>query len=184
MEFWLIVSKLIVFIYIVFSYIYLNVANLPWIILTLLLYLSVNVLISICKKIRTKHINFCIDWLSYVIYMEDSSVLYFVLPLNLYEIIFRYIEKKWQLFLIMMIPIIFTNESIRMTYGLIVAFSFLVLTMAERYILRVLKLESQNDQMRKDMQRLTKSLNENKEYIRQSEYTFKLEEKSTFSRNS
>ena len=50
MEFWLIVSKLIVFIYIVFSYIYLNVANLPWIILTLLLYLSVNVLISICKK--------------------------------------------------------------------------------------------------------------------------------------
>ncbi len=73
------------------------------------------------------------------------------LPLNLYEIIFRYIEKRWQLFIIMMIPIIFTNESIRMTYGLIVAFSFLVLTMAERYISRVLKLESQNDQMRKDM---------------------------------
>ena len=181
MEFWLIVSKLIVFIYIVFSYMYLNVANLPWIILTLLLYLSVNVLISICKKYVQKHINFCIDWLSYVIYMEDSFVLYIVLPLNLYEVIFRYIEKKWQLFIIMMIPIIFTNESIRMTYGLIVAFSFLVLTMAERYISRVLKLESQNDQMRKDMQRLTKSLNENKEYIRQSEYTFKLEERNRLS---
>lgn len=68
-----------------------------------------------------------------------------------------------------------------MTYGLIVAFSFLVLTMAERYISRVLKLESQNDQMRKDMQRLTKSLNENKEYIRQSEYTFKLEERNRLS---
>ena len=181
MEFWLIVSKLIVFIYIVFSYMYLNVANLPWIILTLLLYLSVNVLISICKKYVQKHINFYFNWLSYVIYMEDSFVLYFVLPLNLYEIIFRYIEKRWQLFIIMMIPIIFTNESIRMTYGLIVAFSFLVLTMAERYISRVLKLESQNDQMRKDMQRLTKSLNENKEYIRQSEYTFKLEERNRLS---
>ncbi len=84
MEFWLIVSKLIVFIYIVFSYIYLNVANLPWIILTLLLYLSVNVLISICKKrYAQKHINFCIDWLSYVIYMEDSSVLYFVFTIEL-----------------------------------------------------------------------------------------------------
>ena len=116
--------------------------------------------------------------------MEDSFVLYIVLPLNLYEVIFRYIEKKWQLFIIMMIPIIFTNESIRMTYGLIVAFSFLVLTMAERYISRVLKLESQNDQMRKDMQRLTKSLNENKEYIRQSEYTFKLEEKPVITGNS
>ena len=53
--------------------------------------------------------------------------------------------------------------------------------MAERYISRVLKLESQNDQMRKDMQRLTKSLNENKEYIRQSEYTFKLEERNRLS---
>lgn len=35
--------------------------------------------------------------------------------------------------------------------------------------------------MRKDMQRLTKSLHENKEYIRQSEYTFKLEERNRLS---
>ncbi|COG58724.1 sensor histidine kinase [Streptococcus pneumoniae] len=68
-----------------------------------------------------------------------------------------------------------------MTYGLIVAFSFLVLTIADRYISRVVKLESQNDKMRKDMQRLTKSLHENKEYIRQSEYTFKLEERNRLS---
>jgi len=182
MEFWLIVSKLIVFIYIVFSYIYLNVANLPWIILTLLLYLSVNVLISICKKNTNKNILTSVS-IGLVMLFTWKIHPFFILflPLNLYEIIFRYIEKKWQLFLIMMIPIIFTNESIRMTYGLIVAFSFLVLTMAERYISRVLKLESQNDQMRKDMQRLTKSLNENKEYIRQSEYTFKLEERNRLS---
>ena len=61
MEFWLIVSKLIVFIYIVFSYIYLNVENLPWIILTLLLYLSVNVLISILKKDTYKNILICVS---------------------------------------------------------------------------------------------------------------------------
>ena len=58
---------------------------------------------------------------------------------------------------------------------------FLVLTIADRYISRVVKLESQNDKMRKDMQRLTKSLHENKEYIRQSEYTFKLEERNRLS---
>ena len=81
----------------------------------------------------------------------------------------------------MMLPITIADESIRMTYGLIVAFSFLVLTIADRYISRVVKLESQNDKMRKDMQRLTKSLHENKEYIRQSEYTFKLEERNRLS---
>ena len=55
MEFWLTVSKLIVFLYIVFSYIYANVVNLPWVIFTLLIYLSVNVMISIFKKIRIKN---------------------------------------------------------------------------------------------------------------------------------
>lgn len=83
MEFWLTVSKLIVFLYIVFSYIHLNVTNLPWIILTLLLYLSVNVLISIFKRYVQKHINLCVNWRSYVICMEDSSVFYFVFTFEL-----------------------------------------------------------------------------------------------------
>ncbi|WP_377866135.1 sensor histidine kinase [Bacillus sp. R86525] len=182
MEFWLTVSKLIVFLYIVFSYIHLNVTNLPWIILTLLLYLSVNVLISILKKDTYKNILTCVS-IGVVMLFTWKVHPFFILllPLNLYEITSNYIERKWQLFFIMMLPITFTNESIQMTYGLIVAFSFLVLTIADRYILRVVKLESQNDKMRKDMQRLTKSLNENKEYIRQSEYTFKLEERNRLS---
>lgn len=74
MEFWLTVSKLIVFLYIVFSYIYANIANLPWVIFTLLIYLSVNVMISIFKKIRIKNINLYVHWRSYVIYMEGSSI--------------------------------------------------------------------------------------------------------------
>ncbi|MGY1461486.1 sensor histidine kinase [Bacillus toyonensis] len=183
MEFWLIVSKLIVFIYIVFSYIHSNVTNLPWVILTLLLYLSINVLISIIKKDTYKKILTCLS-ISIVMLCTWKIHPFFILflPLNVYEMTFHYIEKKWQLFIIMMIPIIIiTDENIRMTYGLIVAFSFLVLTMADRYISRVVKMESQNDKMRKDMQRLTKSLHENKEYIRQSEYTFKLEERNRLS---
>ena len=74
MEFWLTVSKLIVFLYIVFSYIYANVVNLPWVIFTLLIYLSVNVMISIFKKIRIKIINLYVNWHNYVIYMEGSSI--------------------------------------------------------------------------------------------------------------
>ncbi|MFV5174703.1 sensor histidine kinase [Bacillus cereus] len=182
MEFWLIVSKLIVFIYIVFSYIYLNVANLPWIILTLLLYLSVNVLISIFKKDTYKNILTSLS-IGVVMFFTWRIHPFFILllPLNLYEITFHYIEKNWPRFVVMMLPITIADESIRMTYGLIVAFSFLVLTIAERYISRVVKLESQNDKMQKDMQRLTKSLHENKEYIKQSEYTFKLEERNRLS---
>lgn len=182
MEFWLTVSKLIVFLYIVFSYIYANVANLPWVIFTLLIYLSVNVMISIFKKDMYKKILICMS-IGIVMLFTWRVHPFFILflPLNLYEITFHYIEKNWPRFVVMMLPITIADESIRMTYGLIVAFSFLVLTMADRYISRVVKLESQNDKMRKDMQRLTKSLHENKEYIRQSEYTFKLEERNRLS---
>ena len=171
MEFWLTVSKLIVFLYIVFSYIHLNVTNLPWIILTLLLYLSVNVLISIFKKDTYKNILTCVS-IGVVMLFTWKIHPFFILflPLNLYEIANYYIKKKWLIFFIMILPIIFIGEGIQMTYGLISAFCFFSLTIAHRYIARLLKLEMQNDKMRKDIQRLTKSLNENKEYVRQSEY--------------
>ncbi|MEK4738101.1 MULTISPECIES: sensor histidine kinase [Bacillus] len=182
MEFWLTVSKLIVFLYIVFSYIHLNVTNLPWIILTLLLYLSVNVLISIFKKDTYKNILTCVS-IGVVMLFTWKIHPFFILflPLNLYEIANYYIKKKWLIFFIMILPIIFIGEGIQMTYGLISAFCFFSLTIAHRYIARLLKLEMQNDKMRKDIQRLTKSLNENKDYIRQSEYTFKLEERNRLS---
>ncbi|MDA2298700.1 sensor histidine kinase [Bacillus cereus] len=182
MEFWLTVSKLIVFLYIVFSYIYANVVNIPWVIFTLLIYLSVNVMISIFKKDTYKKLLICMS-IGIIMLFTWRVHPFFILflPLNLYEITFHYIEKNWPRFVVMMLPITIADESIRMTYGLIVAFSFLVLTIAERYISRVVKLESQNDKMRKDMQRLTKSLHENKEYIKQSEYTFKLEERNRLS---
>ncbi|QWG85277.1 sensor histidine kinase [Bacillus mycoides] len=182
MEFWLTVSKLIVFLYIVFSYIHLNVTNLPWIILTLLLYLSVNVLISIFKKDTYKNILTCVS-IGVVMLFTWKVHPFFILflPLNLYEIANYYIKKKWLIFFIMILPIIFIGEGIQMTYGLISAFCFFSLTIAHRYIARLLKLEMQNDKMRKDIQRLTKSLNENKDYIRQSEYTFKLEERNRLS---
>lgn len=92
MEFWLTVSKLIVFIYIVFSYIYLNVVNLPWVILTLLLFLSVNVLISIFKNDTYKNILTCVS-IGLVMLFAWKIHPFFILflPMNLYEIIFRYI---------------------------------------------------------------------------------------------
>ena len=182
MEFWLTLSKFIVFLYIVFSYIHLNVTNLPWIILTLLIYLSINVMISILKKDTYNKVLICVS-VGVIILFTWKIHPFFILflPLNLYEIANYYIEKKWLIFFIMILPIIFIGEGIQMTYGLISTFCFFSLTMAHGYIARLLKLEMQNDKMRKDIQRLTKSLNENKDYIRQSEYTFKLEERNRLS---
>ncbi|MDM5154310.1 histidine kinase [Bacillus sp. DX1.1] len=182
MEFWMILSKLIVFMYIVFSYVHSNVTNLPWVIFALLLYLCVNVTISILKKdVFKKTIIGVSIFITILFTGQIHSLLILFLPMNLYEIVSYYINEKWLIFLIMILPIMFIDESVQMTYGLIATFGFLIFTMANLYTARLLKLEMQNDTMRKNMQRLTKSLNENKEYIRQSEYTFKLEERNRLS---
>ncbi|MEI4800973.1 sensor histidine kinase [Bacillus sp. FJAT-51639] len=182
MESWLIMSKLIVFLYIVFSYIYSNATNLPWVIFALLSYLCVNVTISILKQDVYKKILIGISTGITILFTGQIHPLFILfLPLNLYELVSYYVKEKWQPFLIMILPIVFADESVRMTYGLTATFCFLIFTMASLYTARLLKFEMQNDRMRKDMQRLTKSLNENKEYIRQSEYTFKLEERNRLS---
>ncbi|MEC0061876.1 sensor histidine kinase, partial [Bacillus cereus] len=112
MEFWLTVSKLIVFLYIVFSYIYANIANLPWVIFTLLIYLSVNVMISIFKKDTYKKILICMS-IGVVMLFTWRVHPFFILflPLNLYEITFYYIEKNWPRFVVMMLPITIADES-------------------------------------------------------------------------
>ena len=95
MEFWLTVSKLIVFIYIVcHSYIYLNVVNLSGLYLLYFLFLSVNVLISIFKNDTYKNILTCVS-IGLVMLFTWKIHPFFILflPLNLYEIIFLYIEE-------------------------------------------------------------------------------------------
>ncbi|ENQ3079326.1 sensor histidine kinase [Bacillus sp. WLY-B-L8] len=182
MNFWMIISKLIVFLYIVFSYVHSNVTNLPWIVFTLLLYLCINVTIYIFKIDAVKKVIIFISIVTIAVsYEQIHPLLLLFLPLNLYEYTSYYIQKREMLLFIMLLPVMFAHENIRMTYGLIAVFSFVVFTMAKLYTERLCKLEAENDMMRKDLQRLTKNLNENKAYIRQSEYTFKLEERNRLS---
>lgn len=66
-------------------------------------------------------------------------------------------------------------------YTLMALLNFLIYMMSEHYTARLSKLEAQEDKMRLAIQKLTKQLNENEEFIRQSEYTIKLEERNRLS---
>lgn len=182
MEFWMIISKLIVFLYILFSYVHTSVTNLPWIVFALLLYFCINVPIYIFKKDAVKKVIVVVSIVIIAVLHEQiHPLLLLFLPLNLYEFTSYYIQKNWMILFIILLPVMFIEENMRMTYGLITVFSFVIFTMSKLYTERLFKFEAENDMMRKDMQRLTKNLNENKAYIRQSEYTFKLEERNRLS---
>jgi signal transduction histidine kinase len=182
MEFWIIISKLILLVYLATRYIYSDLLNISWIVFSFLLYLCINIAIYIVKRETLKKIVILLSIIfNLVSYYFVDPLLILFLPMNLCELATFYISTKWKVLVLLLIPLFFIKESMVLLFGLIAMFNFVIFTILEQYTSRLTKLENHMDNMRKNMQRLTKSLNENNEYIRQSEYTFKLEERNRLS---
>lgn len=179
MEFWLIICKLILLVYLALTYIHSPITNIPWVVLSFLIYLCLNIAIYIVKKEISKKVILFISILQigYSYYAVQPLFLILV-PLNICELSAFYIKKKGAVFVILLLPLSWISMKIAYQYGLVSLFSFVIFTMLDQFTSRLQHQENQLDQMRKDLAKLSKSLNENKEFIRQSEYTFKLEERN------
>jgi len=182
MELWFILSKLIVWVYVAVCYVYSDNTAISWFVFSSLVYFCINMVIYIVKKDTVKKgavlLSICLI-LTASFYIYPLFIL--LLPINLYEFASGHIRKKWMLFLLLLLPIFFVPEDVYPIYGLVASFTFMGVTMAKQYTFRTEQLEDRLDKMRKDMQRLTKSLNEYHEYIKQSEYTLQLEERNRLS---
>ncbi|NHM30726.1 sensor histidine kinase [Neobacillus terrae] len=181
MEIWIIFSKLIIILFIGFSYVHSETGNLAWSILLILLYISMNIPLYL---VRMEKIKLCIHLGSFILIcysiQEVNPLFLLLLPMNFYEVSAAFFEKRWPLLLVGLLPLFFM-EGNQAVYGLTALFSFLVFFMTGRYTERLTTYENKLDKMRLDMQRLSKSLNENQEYVRQSEYTYRLEERNRIS---
>src|SRR5690606_36387717 len=107
-----------------------------------------------------------------------------LLPLNVYELFTMYLRKRGIILLLMLAPLLLLSQgsqSILVEYGLVALLSFLYYLLLNTYMSRIADLKEDIENRHEHIQQLTKSLNENKEYIRQSEYTFKLEERNRLS---
>ncbi|MGN9866988.1 sensor histidine kinase [Bacillus swezeyi] len=182
MELRIMSGKLILMGFIIYSYIQSEAVNLSWLVFCLLVYFCVNLAIAIFKKGMVKKALIILSiMISAVSFLEVHSLFILLLPLNLYECAENMPRSKWAMLVVSVIPVFFIGGHIAAVYGLTAAFHFLLFLMAEHDAARIEKLENHIDQTRKDMQTLSKTLHENEEYIRQSEYTFKLEERSRLS---
>ncbi|CRK81543.1 sensor histidine kinase [Neobacillus massiliamazoniensis] len=179
MELWLIFSKLILIGYLAFSIIHSVVPNASWVVFSILLYLCINVSIYIVKKEIFKKIILFLAIIHILISFYMVHPLFILLlPLNICELATYFIHKKFGLFILVTMPVLLIDDQIRYQYGLAGAFSLLVFIMATMLVTKIENQEAQLDKLRKDLQKLSKNLNENKEFIKQSEYTFKLEERN------
>lgn len=179
MEVWIISCKLILLVYLALTFLEYPAAHIPWFVFSFLLYLCLNVAFYLVKSALGKTIILILSiiqiFISYYVVQPLFSIL---IPFILCELIAGYIQKKITLLVLVILPIIWIPVTIKYQYGLVAALSFAIFTMLNQFNKRLQNQEDQLDCMRKDMQRLSKSLNENNEFIRQSEYTYKLEERN------
>ncbi|MEW4279010.1 sensor histidine kinase [Priestia megaterium] len=182
MEVGLMMTKLILMLFLAITYIQFNyVHSISAIVLALLLYSCVNIAASIVKKSAFKRmlIAFSIVLILYCAY-ELHPLFFLLLPLNLCELIGELVVKKWMVLLVLL-PVLLVPSDISALYALVAAFTFFIYTGAALYQKRTINYEQKLDKMRVSMQKLQKHVNENKEYVRQSQYASKLEERNRLS---
>ncbi|MCY8666583.1 histidine kinase [Bacillus haynesii] len=182
MELRIMTGKLILLGFIIYQCVSSEIDNLPWLVFSLLVYACINLGIAILPEGKIKKLFIIISVIiSIFSYAEVHPLFILFLPFNLYEGAANFGLPKWAVLAASIVPVLFINESILAVYALATAFQFLLYWAASYDATRIEKLEHHIDQTRRDLQKLTNMLRENKEFIRQSEYTYKLEERNRLS---
>ncbi|MGO4699456.1 sensor histidine kinase [Paenibacillus sp. 2TAB26] len=185
MELWTMGVKAILLSYVVIQS-YVSIGSIsPWYMLSILLYLCLNISIYIAKKVS---ITTIVLLLSMMVIAASSSYIQplflLLFPLNIYELFTIYLRKSGIILLLMLVPLLLLSQESQatlVTYALVAMLSFLYSLLLNNYISKIADLKEDIENRNEHIQHLTESLNENKEYIRQSDYTIKLEERNRLS---
>ncbi|ETT69288.1 histidine kinase dimerization and phosphoacceptor region [Paenibacillus sp. FSL H8-457] len=181
-ELWVIGFKSMLFLYVISQSYASDLAMTPWYILVILLYLSVNVSVYIFKS---RSIQPYLMLLAVLVVAASSfyihPLLFMLLPVNLYELLSLYVRRSWMILIPLLVPALIVPQGFVMTYVSTSVLSYSYLTMLRTFVNRAASYQEQNEQMHRELDRLTQRLSENNEYIRQFEYMFKLEERNRLS---
>ncbi|USG66600.1 histidine kinase [Brevibacillus ruminantium] len=184
MEYWTIWNKATVLGYIITASFLAHLTSeiSPWLILGYLLYLAVNITIPIFKKTKPKQM---LVGLSAVLVVTSGICLeplfLLLLPIHVYELSSWSGTRTIYAFLIMLILLFLIPLELIPLYLLSGLLSYLLFAGVHELGDKLRRMEEEREKMRADLQRLTRSLSENNEYIRQSAYTIKLEERNRLS---
>lgn len=182
MEYWIIFTKIALLVFIAFQCVQANVSHISWVVLAFLIYFCANITLYLFKNNPAKRVLYFLSIvIAIVAYLGVNPLFGLLLPLSIAELAAGFIDRNITILLLSLLPILYINTSLQPIYGLLACLSFLIFKITSIYGEKLAKNEAQIDSMRKKLQKLTKNINENTEYIRQSEYTFKLEERNRIS---
>ncbi|WP_127495615.1 sensor histidine kinase [Paenibacillus glycanilyticus] len=183
MEFWIIGNKAVLLVYVIFvSYSVVRGAS-PWEILAYLSYLCVNMAIPILRKQRRLQLlGSALSAVLVVVFaFRLNTVFILLLPVNLYEIVLMSGGRNRFALLLGLVPLFLIPEDESLIYLLAASLSLLFYYSLRVHTEKLEKIGGERETLRLDLQHLKQSLSINKEYIRQSQYTSKLEERNRLS---
>ncbi|TCZ76622.1 sensor histidine kinase [Paenibacillus albiflavus] len=154
-----------------------------WHLFAYLIYLSVNIAYYIFRSIKLKLLLAAAS-ICYILFVTIYSDPLFILliPISIYELIGLFSKNKLLTLLCMLLPIAIVNTpDLKLLYLLSTFISFMMYAYVCVLNDKLVRIEQERETLRENVQRLTHSLSENTEYIRQSEYTIKLEERNRLS---
>lgn len=183
MDLWVIGNKAGLLAYLVFAMLLSAEESRRWEMLAYLLYMCVNIAIPIFRRWRRVHAALAAGSALAIILIAAELDPRFVvlLPANLYELSLLASNKRWPALLAGFLPTLFIPRDVLAAYILAASLSFLLYAGLHAHAGRVKRLEEERETLRLDVEKLRSSLSLNDEYIRQSAYTSKLEERNRLS---
>lgn len=182
MELWMIAGKSALLVYVISASYFLTAATTAWEVLAYLSYAIFVFLVPIFKKAKprmllTALIAALVIWLAYRL----NPMFLHLLPFSLYEFV-QYAAGKTVYGLgLAAVSLVLVPPGQLPLYALVSVLVYLLYAALRRHTDKLRRMEDQHEAMREELQRLTRSLNESNEYIRQSAYTIKLEERNRLS---
>ncbi|ACT02859.1 sensor histidine kinase [Paenibacillus sp. JDR-2] len=183
MEFWIIGNKVVLLLYVIFvTYSVVRGAS-PWEMLAYLSYLCANIAIPILRKQRRLQLmgSVASTVLVVVFAFRLNTSFILLLPVNLYEIVLVSRGRNRFALLLGLVPLLLIPGDEILIYLLSASLSFLLYYSMRVHTEKLKKIGEEKETLRLDQQLLKQSLSMNEEYIRQSEYTIKLEERNRLS---
>ncbi|MBD3922495.1 sensor histidine kinase [Paenibacillus sp. PR3] len=182
MELWTIGNKAGLLLYVILASYFSAEATDNRLLLAYLIYLCLNIAIPIFRDnllrrllatLSAAFIIYCALWL--------NPLFILLLPVNLYEWTDYGRLHRGIAFLLMLVPLFLAPWSVIPSYALAVSLSYLFYAANRSHTASLQRLDDERESLRLNQQRLQRTISENDEFMRQSAYTIKLEERNRLS---
>lgn len=182
MDFWMIGNKWVLLVYVIAASFFLTSTATTWEILAYLTYMIMSFMIPIFKHQRPRIALAVLSAglvILFAFQLNPSFLL--LLPISLYEMVLFSGGLTRFAFALMALSLLLVPQEMLLLYLLVSLLSFFLYAGLRFYTEKLSRMDDRLETMREEQQKLTRSLNENNAYMRQSAYTIQLEERNRLS---